>query len=245
MSPLPAERIIEHLATVSRLRALREADAKLARRVLALKTYQAGRFELTYADLLASSRYQAAAHFFLNELYGPQEFARRDAQFGRIVPALVRMFPADLMHTLELLGQLHALTETLDDAAARQLHSMPPDAPSYVGAWQAVGRSDARKQQIALTLAIGASLDHYTRKPMLRATLRLMRKPAQRAGLGELQQFLQTGFDAFGAMAGATEFLRCVGARERALATALFAPGAAAAAALAHAQRPAALAQLP
>ena len=60
MSPLPAERIIEHLTTVGRLRALREADAELARRVLALKTYQAGRFELTYADLLASSRYQAA-----------------------------------------------------------------------------------------------------------------------------------------------------------------------------------------
>ena len=245
LSPSPAERIIENLTTVSRLRALREADAELARRVLALKTYQAGRFELTYADLLASSRYQAAARFFLNELYGPQEFARRDAQFGRILPALVRLFPAELVHTLELLGQLHALTESLDDAAARQLPSLPPDAPAYAAAWQAVGRSDAREQQIALTLVIGASLDHYTRKPLLRSTLRLMRKPAQRAGLGDLQQFLQTGFDAFGAMAGATEFLRWVGERERALAAALFAPGAVAAAALPHAQRPAPLAQLP
>ena len=245
LRPLPVERIMVHLSTVSQLRDARAADAGLAARVLALKTYQAARFELTYADLLASDRYQAAARFFLNELYGPQEFSRRDAQFVRIVPTLVRMFPAELVQTLELLGQLHALTESLDDAAARTLPRLPPDAPAYAAGWQAVARSEAREQQIALTLQIGASLDHYTRKPLLRASLKLMRKPAQRAGLAELQQFLQTGFDAFGAMAGAADFLRWVGERERALAAALFAPGAVTGAALPRGQRPAPLAQLP
>ena len=245
MTSPAAERIIAHLHTVAQLRDRRMADAELGRRVLALKTYQARRFEHTYADLLASARYQGAARFFLTELYGPQEFARRDDQFGRVVPALVRMFPEELVGTLELLGQLHALTEALDDSAASHLPRLPPDAPGYAAAWLATGRADARERQIQLTLKIGAALDRYTRKRLLRATLKLMRKPAQSAGLGDLQQFLETGFDAFGAMNGATEFLAWVGERERALAAALFAPDAVAAAALPHAQRPPVLAALP
>jgi hypothetical protein len=245
MSNPHAERIIEHLGTVARLRALREADADLGRRVHALKAYQAARFERTYADLLASPRYRGAARFFLDELYGPQEFAERDAQFGRIVPGLVRLFPEELVGTLEMLGQLHALSEALDDAAARHLPTLPPDAAGYVQAWQATGRAPAREQQIKLTLAIGTALDRYTRNRLLRSTLKVMRKPAQAAGLGDLQKFLETGFDAFGAMKGAAEFLAWVGERERALAAALFTPDAAAVAKLPRAQRPEALAQLP
>ena len=59
-----------------------------------------------------------------------------------------------------------------------------------------------------------------------------MRGPAQAAGLAELQKFLESGFDAFGAMRGADAFLGTVAQRERALAAALFAPGAVQAAAL-------------
>ncbi|MBP7665962.1 MAG: hypothetical protein KA774_03870, partial [Burkholderiaceae bacterium] len=89
MSHPLADRITEHLGTVARMRALRDADPDLAARVVALKAYQAARFARTYADLLAHPRYGAAARFFLDELYGPQEFSQRDAQFGRVVPALV------------------------------------------------------------------------------------------------------------------------------------------------------------
>lgn len=245
MTSALADRITEHLGAVARLRALREADSTLAQRVHALKAYQAERFARSYADLLASPRYGAAAQFFLTELYGPQEFARRDAQFARVVPALVRLFPAELVATVEQLGQLHALTESLDDAAARHAEPGPCNAAAYAHAWQAAGRASAREQQIVLTLAIGAALDRFTRNRLMRSTLKLMRRPAQRAGLGELQTFLESGFDAFGAMKGAAEFLRLVGERERALAAALFAPGAVASAALPAEQRPGALADLP
>jgi len=245
MTSADGDRILEHLDTVAALRAHRTADPALAERVHALKAYQARRFECTYADLLAHPRYQGAARFFLEELYGPQEFTARDAQFGRIVPALVRLFPAELVATVATLGELHALSESLDDSAARQLPRLPPDAPGYAQAWQATGRAPAREQQISLTLSIGASLDRYTRNRLLRTTLRLMRGPAHAAGLHDLQRFLEAGFDAFGAMKGATDFLRWVGERERALATALFAPGAVATAALAPGHRNGPLSQLP
>ncbi len=248
MSNPLADRITEHLGTVAHLRALRDADPTLAQRVQALKAYQAARFARSYADLLAHPRYGAAARFFLDELYGPQEFARRDAQFERVVPALVRLFPGEIVATVEQLGQLHALTEALDDGAARHLPGapgLPCNAAAYAQAWQGAGRAPAREQQITLTLAIGSALDRYTRSRLMRSTLRLMRGPAQAAGLTDLQRFLESGFEAFGAMRGADEFLGLVAQRERALAAALFAPDAVQQVALPPAERPAALAALP
>ncbi len=245
MTSADGNRILEHLNTVVALREHRQSDPALAERVRALKAYQARRFETTYADLLAHPRYQGATRFFLDELYGPQEFAARDAQFGRIVPALVRLFPAELVATVATLGELHALSESLDDSAGRQLLRLPPDAPGYAQAWQAAGRAPAREQQIALTLRIGEAMDRYTRNRLLRTTLRLMRGPAQAAGLSDLQRFLEAGFDAFGAMKGASDFLRWVGERERALARALFAADAVTRAALAPGHRDGPLSQLP
>lgn len=245
MTSADGDRILDHLATVAALRAQRAAEPGIGERVRALKAYQARRFELTYADLLAHPRYQGAARFFLEELYGPQEFTARDAQFSRIVPALVRLFPAELVATVATLGELHALSESLDDTAARHLPRLPPDAAGYAEAWQATGRAPAREQQIALTLSIGAAMDRYTRNRLLRTTLRLMRGPAQAAGLSDLQKFLETGFDAFSGMKGASDFLGWVGARERALAAALFAAGAVATARRPMADRDGPLSQLP
>jgi hypothetical protein len=245
MTSADGDRILEHLSTVAALRAHRATDPALAQRVQALKAYQARRFECTYADLLAHPRYQGAARFFLDELYGPQEFTARDTQFSRIVPALVRLFPAELVATVAMLGELHALSESLDDSAARHLPRLPPDPPGYALAWLTTGRAPAREQQIDLTLRIGAAMDRYTRNRLLRTTLRMMRGPAQAAGLSELQQFLERGFDAFKAMNGAGDFLRWVGERERALAAALFDHDAVATATLAPSRRNGPLSQLP
>ena len=49
-----------------------------------------------------------------------------------------------------------------------------------------------------------------------------MRKPARAAGLGELQRFLEAGFDTFKAMRGATEFLSLINERETLLVSTLF-----------------------
>ena len=46
----------------------------------------------------------------LDELYGPQDFSDRDAQFARVVPALVRLFPQELVETVAVLARLHALS---------------------------------------------------------------------------------------------------------------------------------------
>lgn len=217
-----ARRILSELQTVEHERARRVADPALGAAVVALKAYQQQRFARSYADLLGSPRYAAAARFFLDELYGPRDFSQRDAQFARVVPALVRLFPQDIVNTVEVLARLHAVSETLDSTMATHLLDTPVDAKSYVRAWQRTGEPAQRDQQIDCTLRVGRDLDRLTRKPLLRSSLHLMRGPARAAGLPALQQFLEVGFDTFKAMGGAAEFLGTVEARERGLVRALF-----------------------
>jgi hypothetical protein len=214
--------ILEHLQVVAAERAARKLDPALGQRVTAIKAYQHSRFERTYADLLRQPRYTAAARFFLEELYGPHDFTRRDAQFARVVPGLVRMFPRELVGTVRTLGELHALSEQLDTTMARKVDALPIGPVTYTAAWKTASPEADRYRQIDLMLAVARALDRYTHNPLLRHSLRLMRGPARLAGLGELQTFLELGFDTFRGMRGADEFLATITARERNLAAVLF-----------------------
>lgn len=222
-----AQTILQHLQTVEQERQRRRTDARLNDTVAEVKAYQRQRFADTYADLLTSERYQGAARFFLDELYGPQDFSQRDAQFARVVPALARIFPKDVLHTVQTLAELHALSEQLDTQMAGHLVPLPArgtlSAERYAEAWRATGQPSARERQIALTAELGKALDEYTAKPLLRHALRMMRGPAKAAGLSSLQHFLEAGFDTFKAMRGSQEFMHIIGERERSLANALFA----------------------
>jgi hypothetical protein len=214
--------ILQHLGAVRVERAARAADAALAERVTQIKRYQQARFARSYADLLSHPRYAGASHFFLDDLYGPGDFSQRDAQFARIVPALVRLFPGEVVETVEALTALHALSEQLDTEMARHVEGLPMSAPIYVAAWRRTGQPVNRQRQIELMLDVGRALDVYTHRPLLRHSLRAMRVPARAAGLSSLQAFLESGFDTFRAMHGADEFLHQIAQRERAMAASLF-----------------------
>lgn len=233
-----ADRILEHLQDVAQMRARSAEDGVLAANLLAIKTYQQRRFTKTYADLLAHPIYAPVAEFFLQELYGPNDFTDRDLQFARTVPALVRLLPDEVVSTVTDLAALHALSELLDTRMATALDKVPISASAYLQAWQQSARPEERSLQIELVLRIGRGLDRYTRSAFLRHTLRLMRKPAAAAGLAAFHRFLQSGFDTFGRMVRADEFLATIQRRETRLAEVLFAADL-------SATLPATLAELP
>ena len=207
---------------VSRERDRRRSDPALDRRVQAVKSFQHARLQKTYEDLLNHPRFDKAARFFLDDLYGPRDFTRRDEQFARVIPTLVRLFPKRLVETVTCLIELHALTECFDTEMALQCDVEIADAQSYKAAWQRTGRENDRVRQVDLTILIGRALDSYTKSPILRHSLRAMRRPARVAGLGDLQAFLEAGFDTFGAMGGAEEFLSTIERREKELIRSLF-----------------------
>lgn len=228
-SDMDASRIIRD--AVKRVTELRESTSRspgLADAVTAVKNFQARRFAGSYVDLLNSARYKTAANFFLQELYSDQDFSQRDAQFARIAGALERLFPHQVVQTAVSLAQLHCLTEELDFAMALSWIVNPDlsEVARYVTAWRTVGRELDRNAQLQTVMVVGHELDRLTRTSGLRMMLRMMRGPANLAGMGSLQRFLEAGFDTFSEMAregdGARYFLATVQARESSLVDQLF-----------------------
>lgn len=219
-----ADRIRDHLASVERLR-IQARDAGLDAAVSRIKRLQAQRFRGTYADVLQHPAQGLAARFFLDELYGDHDFHQRDTQFARIAGAIERIFPEAVAELSVDLAEMHALTETLDHTLASHWLSFDPrgsDAERYVKAWRATGQRESRERQLAVVQHMGAELQRMTRSRSLLTMLKMMRRPAQAAGLSDLQHFLEAGFAAFGGLGDARPFLAIVAARERRWIDALF-----------------------
>lgn len=185
--------------------------------------WQARRLNTTYVDLARDPRYAEAIVFFQSDLYGPGDFSRRDADLARVVPLMIRVLPDGVITTMAMAMELSTLSQELDRTLidvldARQAFTVA----QYCAAYRACGNRAARERQIALIGRTGHALDRYVRKPFMRTTLSLMRKPARVAGLSALQNFLERGFAGFAAMHGADEFLATVDARETALMEAIF-----------------------
>ncbi len=224
-----ADNIRLSIARVTELRNRQAASLPLATAVRDVKHFQSRRFMGTYADLMRDPTVRPATQFFLDELYSPGDFSARDAQFVRIASTLQTVFPRAVIHTALTLAQLHTLTEELDHAMGQAWLAQEAgtsDAIRYASAWRRVGQADGRQQQLAWVMELGHDLTRFTRTPGLRTMLRMMRRPAQAAGMGALQHFLEMGFDTFGSLArkrGAVEgFLDTVRERETLLMGRLF-----------------------
>lgn len=213
----PAQRIRQHLERVERLREQAHSEG-LSTAVHQVKQLQARRFRATYTDFLNDPRYAAATRFFLDELYGEHDFAQRDAQFGRIAGAIEKLFPDAVADLAVDLAETHALTETLDHALAA--HWLAQDdrcayAERYLRSWRLTGERTQRERQLAVVQHMGQELQRLTRMKSLLIALRLMRGPAQAAGLSSLQLFLERGFSAFASLGDAREFLATIKLREQ------------------------------
>lgn len=216
--------VLPHLETLKSLRGQPLADATLAQRLAEVKRWQHERLTRTYADLSVHPRYAQATTFFLEDLYGAKDFSKRDAEMARIYPTLVRLLPLSTVETVDLALELDALAEAFDQDMARALPGRDTiSEAAYIQAFRKVGRVAARNRQVALVGEVGRRLDQVVKKPLIATTLRMLRKPAHLAGLGDLQEFLEHGFDAFRAMGGADEFLDIITRRESEIMRRIFA----------------------
>lgn len=220
-----AHRIATQLDRISGLRSSAHADPQTASARQQLRAWQAQRLARTHARLLASPRFAEAATFFLTDIYGANDPAVRDTEIRRVLPVAIKLLPAAGLETVADAIELDALSEDLDLAmvAALGKRASAIDAAAYGRAYRKVGRRQDRDRQIDLIQHLGQSLDRLARRPLVNVSLAMMRKPAQLAGLGELQSFLERGYGAFHKMGGANEFLRLVIQPERDLLNALFA----------------------
>ncbi|MCZ7564165.1 MAG: hypothetical protein M5U08_10570 [Burkholderiales bacterium] len=215
---------------LARAKGLRAAGRRAGDDRLRLREWQAARLKHTYPDLLASARYGRAARFFLDELYGPKDFAERDDEVARILPSMTRLLPVGAVRTFGLAVELDCLSEQLDAALVAALRAgggadgaLRIDERRYADAYRRCANRTERERQIQLVRQIGEALDALARKPLIARAVEMMRRPAELAGLAELHAFLEGGFAAFRQMQGAAEFLDTIERRERGIMDQLFA----------------------
>jgi hypothetical protein len=204
------------------LRSLRGPGIAQPPRIMELKAWQAQRLRGTYLDLAAQPRYRAATAFFLEDMYGPKDFSTRDQSVLRLMPVMRRLLPATAVETAALAIELEALSESLDHRTVAGLPPGPVDGETYGVGYRAGSTRPERERQIALIRAVGERLEALVKKPLVARTLRLMRKPATLAGMQDLQDFLEGGFDAFEAIGPADQFLGTIEERETAVLNRLF-----------------------
>ena len=199
-----------------------EAQEGAPPRLVEVKAWQAARLARTYADLDADPRYGRATEFFLHDLYGTKDFSHRDDALLRIYPVLVRTLPDSAVESAALAIEVDALSEELDRRLAARLGEEALDEAAYAKAYRESSTRAERMRQIDLVDEVGRQLDRLVVKPLVYATLKLMRRPARLAGMQDLQSFLERGFEAFRHMGGAEHFLATVRAREKAILNRLF-----------------------
>ncbi|XOZ33060.1 FFLEELY motif protein [Halomonadaceae bacterium KBTZ08] len=201
----------------------------------ALGCWQAQRLRETHRDLYESPRYHEALDFLLEDLYAPQDFSRRDDDFDRIFPYLIRLSPDSALFTLSQLVELNLISQRLDLAMAEWLtHEQGLDPigietlsdATYAEAYRACGQVDERQRQIELMDNVGRDLERYVDSRSLRMGLKMMHQPARMAGLGDLYQFITEGVHAFRAMGDVSELLETIRKRETRIMKHILAGGA-------------------
>ncbi len=193
------------------------AMPELGARLRGLRAWQTRRLAATYDDLARAPQTAAAVAFFLSDLYGPQSFLERDAELARAWHRLARALPAAALEVLGFAIELTVLSEDLDHALLASHPQEPITEESYAAAYRAADRTEDRRRQIELIVAIGERLERIVRHRAIGIALRAARAPARLAGFGALQDFLERGFAAFARMGSAGALLAAVREREYAL----------------------------
>jgi hypothetical protein len=192
--------------------ACRTAD--FAARLRELRAWQTRRLASTYQDFREDSLYAPAVEFFLNDLYGPQEFSDRKRNLGRAWRYLKRALPAAAMKVLGQAVELDLLTLELDHAMVRALAAGPVTDAAYAAAYRAVDDRAARTRQIDLIVGIGENLSRIVARVWLGPLLHAAHVPAHAAGFGALQDFLERGYAAFRRMHHAESLMKTIRTRE-------------------------------
>ncbi len=193
-----------------------------------LRRWQAARLRTSFARFLAHPGQRPAAEFFLTDVYGDHDFARRDADIARVLPMMQRLLPSALLETVAAGIELGALTHALDLEVAETLERIAPtrrrlDDALYARAYREAGGKAQRARQIALIGQVGNGLAAALRTRGVATLLALARGPARAAGLSHLQGFLERGFGAFGQLGDARAFIAEIVADEKRLMRRLFA----------------------
>lgn len=221
MSDISKE-IVRHLHAVATMQEIAE-KAGLTSKIQALQEWQCKRLIASHQDLWDSPKFKPAMQFFIDELYGPNDFSQRDQDIAKVVPKMAKLLPEKALLSLSSALYLNAISYELDFAVARQLPSGPINRDTYAAAYCNAQSQTTRTQQIDYIERLGVDLAEVVKIRGISMLLKMSRKPAKLAGVLSLHEFIEQGFHAFKQLGEVRDFIDPVVQRERTTMRQLFA----------------------
>ncbi len=182
-----------------------------------MQQWQRQRLAQSYSDLIDKESYRPACEFFLEELYGGLDFLKRDQEVAKVMSVMVRFLPGKVLFTMADAFELQALSLEFDMEMAERLDSagiMELDVASYGVIYRSCGNGSLREKQILLIRDLGNELARLVHKRLMFRLIRLMRSPANAAGFGSLQAFLESGVLSFRKLEDPVYFVNTIYERE-------------------------------
>jgi hypothetical protein len=203
-------------------------DSTLDPQLALLRQWQSERLAHTYADLLNEKQYRSACLFFLSDIYSPRDFSQRDQDAEHLYRLLSHFLPQAMLTLLADAIRINQLTDQLDRALLLELeksfgmnNTLTPQL--YALAYRQCDNYAERREQIELMAKILQEAAQGARNPIFAASLRLVRRPAQRAGWIEVYDFLERGYQACRPMRDVKHFVNTIQQRETTILDQIFA----------------------
>ena len=200
------KQIIRHLHGISTMQEIAN-KAGLIPAIREVQVWQCKRLLASHQQMYQQKRFKPAVEFFINELYGPNDFSQRDQDIARIVPKMSKFLPEKALQSLASALHLNTLSFELDFSLAKQLVGTEINRDSYAKAYVSCDNLANRQQQIDYIRTLGNDLAEVVKMKGISSLLFISRKPAKMAGVLALHEFLVKGFKAFKNLGNVEDFI--------------------------------------
>lgn len=200
------KQIIRHLHGIRTMQEIAE-KAGLMSSIRSVQTWQCKRLLVSHQEMYQQKRFKPAVEFFINELYGPNDFSQRDQDIARIVPKMSKFLPEKALQSLASALHLNTLSFELDFDLAKQLVGVDISRDSYAKAYVNCDNLATRQQQIDYIRTLGNDLADVVKMKGISSLLFISRKPAKMAGVLALHEFLDKGFKSFKNLGNVEDFI--------------------------------------
>tara|TARA_R110000868_G_scaffold350091_1_gene611340 strand:- start:1708 stop:2403 length:696 start_codon:yes stop_codon:yes gene_type:complete len=200
------KQIIRHLHGLKTMQEIAE-KAGLMTTIRAVQAWQCKRLLATHQQMYQQKRFKPAVEFFINELYGPNDFSQRDQDIARIVPKMSKFLPEKALQSLASALHLNSLSFELDFDLAKKLVDTEINRDTYAKAYISCNNLTTRQQQIDYIRTLGNDLADVVKLKGISSLLFISRKPAKMAGVLALHEFLEKGFKSFKNLGNVEDFI--------------------------------------
>ncbi|MEP1447414.1 MAG: hypothetical protein ABJK37_15020 [Paraglaciecola sp.] len=200
------KQIIRHLHGISTMQEIAE-KAGLMPNIRAVQAWQCKRLLTSHQHMYQQKRFKPAVEFFINELYGPNDFSQRDQDIARIIPKMSRFLPESALQSLASALHLNTLSFELDFDLAKELVGTEVNRDTYATAYVNCNNHATRQQQIDYIRTLGTDLADVVKMKGISSLLFISRKPAKVAGVLALHEFLEKGFKSFKNIGNVNDFI--------------------------------------